>query len=232
MNESILAKMTEFWRVSNYREAEYKTSPRLSELDAEEYERELRRLMKAIIDDPDVPIRLSKILEVGCGYGRISARLAGSAHTVVGIDISDGMINEACSTFDSYGNLHFYLAEPTTERRSRVGPFGSIAHNTHGPFGLVVSVLCLQHQPDLEAVREFLEDCYSSLVDRGYLRIQTHDNTERTPRVDWGDGPAQFEGYNMTPAEITTELERAGFSVKLVQCGLYRSDWIWLTARK
>jgi ubiquinone/menaquinone biosynthesis C-methylase UbiE len=64
------------------------------------YERERGRGYHALIDDLEVAIvepyvRHARVLEVGCGTGLILSRLASSARSAVGLDLSPGMLARA-----------------------------------------------------------------------------------------------------------------------------------------
>src|SRR5262249_30655253 len=57
--------------------------------------------------------RSARILDVGCGDGKITAQIAERAHkgTVVGVDPSHEMINFAAAHFGSVSNLRFQVAD-------------------------------------------------------------------------------------------------------------------------
>ena len=84
-----------------------------------------------------------RMLDVGCGTGAASRAAAATAGTVVGIDLSPQMIQQAVGLADGIENVHFEVAD------AEQLPFGD--HE-------FTSVLCsnsFHHYPDpLQAVRE------------------------------------------------------------------------------
>jgi ubiquinone/menaquinone biosynthesis C-methylase UbiE len=52
-----------------------------------------------------LPAHPAAVLDVGCGTGSLSLVLAGLGHTVTGIDLSPGMINQAQTKARSFGYL-------------------------------------------------------------------------------------------------------------------------------
>lgn len=54
-----------------------------------------------------VPCDAREVLDVGCGLGRLAARLAASGRSVTGIDLSAEMIARAKTLEDEAGRLQF-----------------------------------------------------------------------------------------------------------------------------
>lgn len=100
------------------------------------------------LDRLGLPTEWDRVLDFGCGAGRLSQALAEHAVEVVGVDISAPMLEQARRLDRSNGRCRFVLKEAGDLRL-----FGD------GEFDLVYSELVLQHLPLLaiEAyVAEFL----------------------------------------------------------------------------
>lgn len=54
-----------------------------------------------------------RILDIGCGTGHLSRKIADAGAHVIGIDRSEEMIGVARSTYESSPNLEFFLADAT-----------------------------------------------------------------------------------------------------------------------
>lgn len=75
-----------------------------------------------------------RALDFGCGVGRLTIPLAQRSASVLGVDVSEGMINEAkknCERFD-VNNVEFVLSDDTLSR-------------VDGKFDFVHSFIVLQH---------------------------------------------------------------------------------------
>lgn len=96
--------------------------------DVEEASKQLRRL--------GLPTRWERVLDFGCGAGRLSQALAPHADEVVGVDIAPTMLETARQLDRSAGNIRFVLNDAPD-----LGQFPD------GHFDLVYSALVLQHLP-------------------------------------------------------------------------------------
>lgn len=77
-----------------------------------------------------------RVLDFGCGVGRVTLPLAGRVDSVVGVDIADSMLSLARALLDrhSVANVQLVKSDATLSA-------------IHGPFDLVHSVIVLQHIP-------------------------------------------------------------------------------------
>lgn len=101
----------------------------------------------------------SRVLDVGCGVGRWSCRLAACGAQVTGIDVSPTMIEEARRRSEAQGlraQCHFVLQNLTTLEVDQ-------------RFDLVLSVTVLQHILDTAALRAALQNMVAHLAEGGRL---------------------------------------------------------------
>jgi len=61
-----------------------------------------------------LPPHLGRVLEIGCGTGRFSRRLAERAERVLAVDVSPVMIRVAHERSKRFGNVRFHLADAST----------------------------------------------------------------------------------------------------------------------
>jgi len=102
----------------------------------------------------------SRALDFGCGVGRCSIPLTRVCQSVVGVDVSDSMLEEArknCSE-QSISNLELVKSDDTLSRVS-------------GPFDLVHSVLVFQHIPQKRGEKIFTR-LVELLSDNGVAVVQ------------------------------------------------------------
>ncbi|MER7587883.1 class I SAM-dependent methyltransferase [Micromonospora sp. NPDC127501] len=96
--------------------------------DVEETSRQLRQL--------GMPTRWERVLDFGCGVGRLSQALAPHADEVVGVDIAPTMLEAARRLNRSAENIRFVLNDAP-----------DLSQFPDGHFDLVYSALVLQHLP-------------------------------------------------------------------------------------
>lgn len=114
-----------------------------------------------------VPAGARRVLEVGCGLGRLSARLAAPDRTVTAVDLSPEMIARASRRASGAGRLDFRCGDFLAMDLPRAG------------FDCVVSAATLHHMP----VEPALDRMMSLLAPGGTLVI--HDLRADAGLVDW-----------------------------------------------
>lgn len=105
---------------------------------------------------PHTPI---KILDVGCGNGHLTAKLAGLGHTVLGIDGSQSGIEIAARTYSNAPNLSF-------KQSSVFEDFKKLCE----PVDIVISCEVIEH---LQSPSEMLKRCFQILKPGGTLIVTT-----------------------------------------------------------
>jgi SAM-dependent methyltransferase len=83
-----------------------------------------------------LPTRWERVLDFGCGAGRLSQGLSPYADEVVGVDIAPSMLETARRLDRSAGNIRFVLNDAP-----------DLSQFPDGHFDLVYSALVLQHLP-------------------------------------------------------------------------------------
>ena len=97
-----------------------------------------------------LPANCEQVLEVGCGTGAFSRRLAGRARHVTAIDLSSEMIRVARSRSTHLSNIHFEIAD-VVEREFTDHQFdciATIATLHHVPMRVVLAKLKRALKPD------------------------------------------------------------------------------------
>lgn len=91
----------------------------------------------------EVPPNCKRALDVGCGRGVLTHRLARLSQEVVGIDVDSGCLAQARTTHDGHGNVTFVEGDFLTESF----PADS--------FDFIVAVATLHHLPLRRALERF-----------------------------------------------------------------------------
>ena len=187
----------------------------MTEWDAAEYSRR-SSLQEAMAQEVLALLDLDgseRILDVGCGDGKITAQIASRAPrgSIVGVDPSHEMISFAQEHFGpaTLPNLRFEVAD------ARRLPFKN-------EFDLVVSFNALHWIPEQEAA---LSSIYSTLVSSGRAQLRLVTAGARTSLekvVDETRRPSKWKAYfqdfedpylRLTPEEYAAMAERSGFRV-------------------
>jgi len=129
------------------------------------------------------PFKGKPILEIGCGEGYVTRRLATEGHSVVGSDISPELITMARKKNSS---IEYHAA-----------PSEKLSFAADGIFEVVIAVMTLQNMERIETV--FMEAA-RVLTPRGRCIAVINHPTFRIPsRSSWGfDGKTQYrrlDGY-------------------------------------
>jgi SAM-dependent methyltransferase len=113
----------------------------------------VRRVMQ-VLREIDPTFSPSKAVDFGCGVGRVTLPLAREAATVLGVDVSPGMLSEAQHNAMAHGVKNVTFADSIS-----------------GKFDLVHSFIVLQHIPPRRG-EEVLADLLARLEPGGMLVVQ------------------------------------------------------------
>ena len=102
-----------------------------------------------------VPFDCEEVLEIGCGTGAFSRRLAERARRVTAIDLSPGMIRVARSRSEAFSNIDFEIDDVVTRELPE------------SQFDCIASIATLHHLP----TREVLLKIRSALKPGGSLIV-------------------------------------------------------------
>lgn len=105
------------------------------------------------------PATAGRVLDVGCGIGRVALALADTARTVLGIDLSAGMVAEARRRAARRGTVRFAQGD------GRHLPVGD------GAVDLVVAADCLPYLVAADAVGPFMAEAARALAPGGDLVV-------------------------------------------------------------
>jgi ubiquinone/menaquinone biosynthesis C-methylase UbiE len=152
--------------------------------------------------------RAAKVLEVGCGAGRIMQHLAELAAEVHGVDISTEMVSRGTERLKHLSNAHFHH-----------GNGYDLADFANGSFQLVYSDITFQHMPKTTAYNYMIE-VGRVLAPGGWFWLQVPNLLDDDHWLEFRhftqpyfvEHPYPMNFY--TPAEVVRMLVRAGFQVR------------------
>jgi SAM-dependent methyltransferase len=137
-------------------------------------------------------------LDLGCGPGPVASHLRGLGASVVGVDLSDSMLDIA----KSRSNLRPVLAD------MRDLPFG------RGTFSLVVAYYSIHHLRRAE-LGATLDEIALVLRPQGAFLLATHLGEGEVYASEFlGHEVTTFAGSMYSQAELVGRLEAAGFAIR------------------
>lgn len=122
-------------------------------------EREAERVL-AMCKSKGVDISYGRLLDFGCGVGRMTRAFSGFFTTCTGIDVSEKMVALAREFNSEQANCKFVASD------SGVLPFADES------FEFVYSVLVLQHIPRRDAILGYIAEFIRVAADKGLIVFQ------------------------------------------------------------
>ena len=157
-----------------------------------------------------------RILEIGCGLGRMTCHLTGLFGEVHSTDVSGEMVRQARERLQQHANAHFYETS---------GVDFTEFPNDH--FDIVFSVYVFQHVPSAEVIRSNITDAYRVLKPGGVMKFQTNSITalayEEVEKDTWA-------GATYSEADIRRTARELG--AHLISIFGADTQYCWTTLRK
>ena len=157
-----------------------------------------------------------RLLEIGCGIGRMTKHLAGIFGEVHSTDVSAEMIKQARERLREFPNVRLYETNGLD--------FAALPDNY---FDIGFSVYVFQHVPGVAVIRSNLRDAYRVLKPGGILKFQA--NGIATPDFDEVEKNT-WTGASFPEAEIRRLAEEVGAQlISIIDAG---TQYCWTTMRK
>ena len=143
-----------------------------------------------------VPGGRTRVVEIGCGPGRITAHLAGLGLDMLGIDLSPAMIEQARRR---YPDLEFRVGDMTAPDLLPGGAAGLVAWYS------LIHVPPAEHPAVLAGFRR-------ALAPGGHLLLAFHAGDERHHITDaYGHSGLAYDAYRLSPERLEQQAVQAGF---------------------
>jgi 2-polyprenyl-3-methyl-5-hydroxy-6-metoxy-1,4-benzoquinol methylase len=157
-----------------------------------------------------------RLLEIGCGIGRMTKRLAQVFGEVHAVDVSAEMINQACERFRGVKNAFFYETNGLD--------FSALPDNY---FDVIFSVYVFQHVPSVDVIHSNIRDACRTLKPGGMFKFQacgiTSPAYEAMPKDTWA-------GTSFGEADIRRAARESG--AHLVSITGLGAQYCWTILRK
>jgi SAM-dependent methyltransferase len=160
--------MKDFWDARARENAEYFVDNRLDYNDGDEAffweqgAKDLDRMLELV----DARVEPSdRVLDVGCGVGRLTRALASRAAHVTGLDISPEMVARARENLEGHDNVAFEVGDGT-----------SLQPVPDASVDVVISIVVFQHIPDPRITLGYVEDMGRVLRPGGWAAFQVSND--------------------------------------------------------
>jgi SAM-dependent methyltransferase len=153
-----------------------------------------------------------RVLEIGCGAGRVTKALASVFGEVHAVDVSPEMIRQARENLAATPNVHFYANSGTDLQ---------VLPNV--PFHFAFSFIVFQHIPDKAIVENYIREAHRVLAPGALFKFQV----EGGPVAD-RDAADTWHGVSFTEPEMRDIAARAGFDLRYTEGTGSQYFWLWM----
>ncbi|NER01425.1 MAG: glycosyltransferase, partial [Okeania sp. SIO3C4] len=229
INAAQLILQREFWNVNSLDEAMFGRVLAYSGIDTlspeekrQAWENSIENWMPQILEG--IPVKPEwKVLEVGCGVGRLIKYLREKFARVDGVDISENMIQFARE----------YLADGKQNGEVFVNNGYDLQELSDEYYDFVFSTIVFQHIRSISIVKSYFREIFRILKLGGYFRIQVHDYSAKSlgnfDEEGAKDKQYYFSGNAYTEEQLKDLLVAAGFNLVSLKSA---KPWIWATVRR
>ena len=151
-----------------------------------------------------------KVLEIGCGAGRVTRALARLFGEVYGVDISGEMIARAQQALAAYPNAHLFQ-----NSGADLAVLGGVE------IDFAFSSIVFQHIPSREVIENYVREVHRLMRPGGLFKFQVQGD----PTIE-GDHDSWL-GVPFTDAQAVALAERCGFEPRHRHGQGQQYFWLW-----
>jgi SAM-dependent methyltransferase len=169
-----------------------------------------------------------KILEIGCGAGRVTRALAKLFGEVYAVDVSGEMVRRARRALAGFPNAHIYRNNGT-DLRVLDNLWTRLFRHLPGRwaprpriFDFAFSTIVFQHIPSREVIESYVREVHRMLRPGGLFKFQVQGDTtiERPPDDTWLGVPFSDE-------DAVAMAQRCGFEARYRHGAGTQYFWLW-----
>ena len=157
-----------------------------------------------------------RVLEIGCGAGRVTRALAGRFGEVYGVDISGEMIRQATAALADRPNAHV-----RQNNGKDLAVLGDLV------FDFAFSSIVFQHIPSREIVENYVREVHRLLRPGGLFKFQVQGDATLSTSPD-----DTWLGVPFSDAQVVAMAERCGFEPRYRHGAGTQYFWLWFFKRE
>lgn len=156
-----------------------------------------------------------RVLEIGCGAGRITSALAGLFGEVHAVDVSGEMIEQARAALQRYPNAHLYQNNGM-----------DLSVIPGGGYDFAFSMIVFQHIPSREVIENYVREVHRLLRPGALFKFQVQGDAtlETQPDDTW-------LGVPFSEAQARRMAENCGFEMRYNHGAGQQYYWLWYFKR-
>ncbi len=163
-----------------------------------------------------------KVLEIGCGAGRVTRAFGEYFGEVYAVDISRGMVRQARRITAGMPNVHVFHnngKDLSVVRRRWWNRFGL---GSRLELDFAFSFMVFQHIPSREVIENYVRDAGRLLRSGGLFKFQVQGSLEVEPEPE-----ETWVGAPFTEADARAMAERCGFEMRYQYGAGDQYYWLW-----
>ncbi len=218
MDTRVLNKMRSDWNDRAKENAQYYVQSEKKDWDEREFFRsgeinvanEVMTDMIAICGGQRSPLDL-RMLEIGCGVGRMTRMLARIFGHVTGVDISEEMIRQGRLNTGGLNNVDLVLGDGC-----------SLTGLPDRSYDFAFSFIVFQHIPSYSVISSYCKEVFRVLKPGGLFKfqVQGHTGLRRDEMDTW-------LGYPVSERDAVTLSEESGFDIERQEGAGTQYYWLW-----
>jgi SAM-dependent methyltransferase len=163
-----------------------------------------------------------KVLEIGCGAGRITRALAGSFGEVYAVDISAEMVRQARLALKPFPHAHIFLNNGKDLSVIRRGWLSRLGMGTSLQLDFAFSYIVFQHIPSRDIIENYVREVNRLLRPGALFKFQV----QGAPLGD-GEVPDTWQGVPFSEKQAGEMAERCGFEMRYNHGAGEQYYWLW-----
>jgi SAM-dependent methyltransferase len=163
-----------------------------------------------------------RVLEIGCGAGRVTRAFAGFFGEVYAVDISKEMVRQARESVTGFPNAHIFRNNGKDLSAVRLKWWHRFGGGAPLQMDFAFSFMVFQHIPSRAIIENYVREVHRLLRPGGLFKFQVQGapNVQADPGHSW-------VGVTFSEAEARSMAERCGFEMRYQYGAGDQYYWLW-----
>jgi len=163
-----------------------------------------------------------RMLEIGCGAGRVTRAFAGMFGEVWGVDISREMVRQAREACVGFPNTHIVQNNGKDLRAVRSPGRGWFRRETPLEFDFAFSFMVFQHIPNRRIIESYVREVHRLLRPGGLFKFQVQGSPSAEP-----DPEHSWVGVSFSERDAREMAKATGFEMRYQHGAGDQYYWLW-----